>query len=471
VLLFSCAALSLTGQELIISETLDVRADDYISIIGSDDKTTLLYVHQSGDRKMLYGFSEGLAVKWEREMRFEKKNVEIIGLIPQWNAGFVMLYSFREKGDVFMKANKYNLDGEKIDSLTWHTYPKRMITPKSRITYSENRGRVLVFTNESETMLDLVCIDLSEMEVQWKNKTAQDLKFRTAFRQIEVANDGSAFIVLAKEPGLFKNEEFSFGVRYYAQEGKAFYEIIIPFIETASRDAYFLFDNELNRIVGSGTYGEKFGEKQQGVFTVLLNAPNSTFDLNFHPFEENLLSEVYGKNVSLKRGLHDLQVKDILLRKDGGMIIVSEFVRISENGGDVLYRPRTMRPALRVDFYFEDIILFAIQPDGSFHWKEVLHKTQQSQNDDARYSSYYLHKNPSSFHLIYNDEIRENTSVSAYITRANGNTKRKSLLNTQYKNIFLRFEEGLQVSSDSVLLLSEFKNDVKLVRLKLKNDR
>ena len=115
------------------------------------------------------------------------------------------------------------------------------------------------------------------------------------------------------------------------------------------------------------------------------------------------------------------------------------------------------------------IILFAIKPDGSFHWKEVLHKSQQSQNDDARYSSYYLHKNPSSFQLIYNDEIRENTSVSAYITRANGNTKRKSLLNTQYKNIFLRFRAGAQVSADAVLLLSEYKNDVKLVKLKLKN--
>lgn len=468
-ILLSCFTLSVTGQELIISEDLNIRPDDYIRIIGSDDKTTLLYVHQSGDRKMLYGFSEGLAVKWEREMHFEKKNVEIIGLIPKWEDGFLMLYSFREKGDVILKANKYNIEGEKIDSLTWQKYPRRMITPKSRITYSEDRNRVLVFTNESEAMLDLVCMDLSKMEVQWKSSVAQDMKFKTAFRQIEVANDGSAFIILEKEPGLLKNEEFSYGLRYYDKEGNAFLETSIPFGELASRDAFFVFDNERNGIVGSGIYGEKYGDKQQGIFTIFFDPQLLIFELENHAFTEGLLSEIYGKRVNLKRGVHDLHIQDILLREDGGIVVVSEFVRISENAGESIYRTRTIRPPLRVDYNYEDIILFGIQPDGSFHWKEVLHKTQQSQNDDGRYSSYYLHKNPSNFHLIYNDEIRENTSVSAYITRASGNTKRKSLLNTQYKNIFLRFGDGVQISSDEVLLLSEFKNDIKLVKLKLKN--
>ena len=67
--------------------------------------------------------------------------------------------------------------------------------------------------------------------------------------------------------------------------------------------------------------------------------------------------------------------------------------------------------------------------------------------------------------LIYNDEIRNENTVSEYIIKGNGEFDRNSILNTASQELRLRFRESMQVAANEILVPSERKSRLKLVRL------
>ena len=118
-----------------------------------------------------------------------------------------------------------------------------------------------------------------------------------------------------------------------------------------------------------------------------------------------------------------------------------------------------------VDHYYEDLFLFSVHPDGEHHWEKILHKKQFSQDDDAAFSSFFLVKTPQRLRLIYNDEIRNENTVSEYIIKGSGEYDRNSILNTASQELRLRFRESKQVAYNEIIVPSERKSRLKLVRM------
>ena len=118
-----------------------------------------------------------------------------------------------------------------------------------------------------------------------------------------------------------------------------------------------------------------------------------------------------------------------------------------------------------VDYYIEDILVFDFDKSGDLSWSDVLHKKQFSQDDGAVYSSYFLMKNPSSVRLVYNDDIKQETTVSEYVLSPSGNSERNSLFTTDYQGLQLRFRDGVQVSSNEILVPSERQGKIRVVKL------
>jgi hypothetical protein len=76
-------------------------------------------------------------------------------------------------------------------------------------------------------------------------------------------------------------------------------------------------------------------------------------------------------------------------------------------------------------------------------------------------------KVPSKLHVIFNDEIKNANTVSEYIIDPIGNYKRNSLLTTEYKNLKLRFKDGIQISNKSFVVPSEKGAKINLVKFTL----
>ena len=118
-----------------------------------------------------------------------------------------------------------------------------------------------------------------------------------------------------------------------------------------------------------------------------------------------------------------------------------------------------------IDFFNEDIAIIALNSSGEEHWKTILHKKQFSQDDGAIYSSFFTFKTPSSLRIIYNDEVRNDNTVSEYLINPLGEIERKNVLNTQYQRLKLRFQDAIQLSSNAILVPSERGNKLVLVRI------
>ena len=111
------------------------------------------------------------------------------------------------------------------------------------------------------------------------------------------------------------------------------------------------------------------------------------------------------------------------------------------------------------------MFVISIHPDGKTHWKTILHKKQYSQDDDGIYSSFFLFKTPSNLRFLFNDEIRYENTVSEYVLNGVGAYERKSLLSTANLDLRLRFRDAMQVSAQELIVPSERRNRLRLVKL------
>ena len=118
-----------------------------------------------------------------------------------------------------------------------------------------------------------------------------------------------------------------------------------------------------------------------------------------------------------------------------------------------------------VDYYYDNIFAVSLSLDGTTHWKSIFYKKQSSQDDEARYCSYFLVKTPSALRFLFNDEIERSTTVSEYVLNGNGQTERHAIMNTEGQDINLRFRDALQVSANEVIVPSDDRRRVKLVKI------
>ncbi|MEM1220739.1 MAG: hypothetical protein AAGH79_17595, partial [Bacteroidota bacterium] len=97
--------------------------------------------------------------------------------------------------------------------------------------------------------------------------------------------------------------------------------------------------------------------------------------------------------------------------------------------------------------------------------ESILYKRQYSQDDDAVFSSYLLLKTPTALRMLYNDEIKYENTVFEYEINGSGEVDRNAVLNTESQQLQLRIKDGIQVGANEVLIPSERKNRLKLVRV------
>ncbi len=67
---------------------------------------------------------------------------------------------------------------------------------------------------------------------------------------------------------------------------------------------------------------------------------------------------------------------------------------------------------------------------------------------------------------IYNDEVKDNTTISEYVVAGSGYSDRNSLMTTEKKDLRMRFKDGVQLSGNEAIIPSENRNKLKLVRIR-----
>jgi hypothetical protein len=454
-----------------VSEQLSLRNDQAYEVIGRLKDRFLLFRDRANNDYEIQAFTESLQLSWKKELEFEKKRADVIEVIPN-DDFFVLIYRFKNKGRTILKANKYDAGANVIDSSTIFNYGSRFYPPRVQVIESEDRSKILLFGIERQSKIEAMCFDVNLMELLWYNEfSPENLTFDVDYQQPIVSNDGRMYYILDRDNRKSSREDHNFEFYYVdanTPKGKIS-TFKIPMQENLTFDVRFEFDNLNNNIVAGGLYSEKNRGRANGYF--YLSVPTSNSDLHtltFRTFDDKFVSDFTGKLVKNNKGIVETGVQEIVLRRDGGIILIAErnkhLERQMMSAGRGSYIGEDGRNYI-VDYHYEDMVAISIHPNGEHHWDILLPKRQYSQDDSAVYSSFFLLKTPAALRLIFNDEIKQENTVSEYVVRGNGEFDRNSVMSTDYQKLQLRFRDAIQLSSDELLIPSERRSRLRLVKL------
>lgn len=462
---FASSFLSFS-QVVTVSESILLRNDLSYNIIGEMKGHVLLFREKS-DNFEIQAFDQNLQQAWNKEIELDKSRPEVLDIVPG-REGFSLIYRFKKKGRLCIKVHQYDPAANLTDSAMIIELENQFFTPNHQVVVSENKNMALVFSIEKINQVRAFMIDLSTTSLVWETAfEIDDFYANRDLREVIADDDGNMYFILEKENRKSKLEEHRFEVFQYGPGATAISKKIFPMKEKLSFDLTFVFDNLNKKLIAAGLYSDENAGKAAGYFyfSASLSSENSG-KFVFHEFKPAILSTLLGKEVDENKGLPEILVREVVLRRDGGVLLINERTKIYERQSAGIARSSFDRfNRYIVDYYYDDLFVASINPDGSSHWENILHKKQYSQDDGGVFSSYFLMKTAKDLRLIFNDEIRNENTVSEYIVSYIGEIDRNSVFSTANQDLKIRFRDALQVSNNHIIVPSERRNRLKLVRV------
>ena len=459
-------SIALKAQQVTVSEPVSIRDDNSYQII-SDERGNVLLFRDKKTKFEVQGYDTQMRLSWEKEIELDRKNPEVLEVSPL-NGDFCVIYKFKQKLQPILKIHRYSSAANLLDSATIKVYESAFFTPNFQVTFSEDKNIALIWYVENQNEITALAFDIARMKVLWENIfIPEGIVMHRDFAQMLVNNSGDMFFVLKKDNFSSKRREhyleiFDFG----PTTNNALRRYIVHMQENLTYDVHFSFDNLNLELKAAGFYATDNLSKAEGFY--YLSIPQRKTDdqtVKFYPFEDDFVAVLLEKDKGKNKGIPEVSVQEIVHRQDGGIILIGELNKEFQRGvaSTNYYNRNGFRPI--TDYYYDDVFLISIHPDGAMHWKTILHKKQYSQDDDAAYSSYFLAKTPVALRVIFNDEIKQDNTVSEYVVRGTGEYDRRAVMSTERKDLSLRFRDAVQVAANEIVIPSERRNRLKLVRV------
>lgn len=256
-----------------------------------------------------------------------------------------------------------------------------------------------------------------------------------------------------------------------------------------SLDPKFISDvsmtiNKKGDIVCAGFYSNKSSASIIGAFYVKIDKEtkeithSGTMDFR-SDFLQQFMSE---KKVAKGKELYDYILRHLILRDDGGAILVAEqYYEVMVQS----YDPTTHAYTYTYYYYYNDIIVVSINPAGEISWAKQIPKYQVSRNDGGYYSSFTFAVSGDKMYFMFNDNPKNlknkdpelqkyrymnnpKKSVAVLVTMdSNGNQERQAMFNNNDLKIILRPKLFMQVNEHRMILYGEKGSNYKLADVKI----
>jgi|AntRauTorckE5430_2_1112549.scaffolds.fasta_scaffold04300_2 hypothetical protein len=466
LLLFLTIGVATSAQRVTLSEPIVLRNDIAYHILGEMGGHTLLFRDRSTIFEVV-GLNKAMKESWTKGLELDRRMPKVLDILPD-DGYFTLFYQFKDRTHTKLKAHRYGPGANLLDSVMIVDLGNLFYTPGFMPVYSEDKSKTLLFFTEKQDVMRAVCFDNKRMELLWQTVVSpQDFNFYQNFLEVLVDNDGDMTIVTERDNYRTKREEHFYEFFHYDGLTDQLSRFGLPMPDQLTFDVIFTIDPLNKRLVGTGLYSEKNLGRSDGFFYINID-PDDPEDYvkASHEFPEEFVVSLLGKEADKTKGVPEGLLRDIVLRKDGGVLLIGELSRTFErNGANVTRNFYDGNGRFSVDYYYDEIFVLSIHPDGKLHWSTVMHKKQYSQDDDGIYSSFFVFKTASSLRFLFNDEIKYENTVSEYVLRGKGRFDRNSLMSTENLKLRLRFRDAMQIDANTLLIPSERRNRLKIARL------
>jgi len=454
------------GQKVTVSRDINIKGNFSYDILPNIGGNVIFY-HDKSNEQSFEIFDSNFRYIQNISPEFERQGFMPIGIVPL-DSTFNFYYKHMVYGKVHYKAISYNKNVAVVDSFTFAIMDKKDELGKPAFIFSQDKTKVLIF-NPSEKGIYLRLINNQNFETYFEGMlTVPGINLRSDFRKIVLTNDGLLYLLTHKKTYWDKKESKHFQIIEVKKPNVFSLKSFYPNIDEITQ-ILWSYDELNKKIVVAGLTSYNDETRITGYFGISMDYQQLDIlnELSINKFSPDFVSDITGKKSKKVKGIADLRLIHIELRQDGGVLLFTEFVREYVRRSQVMTAGQfgAFPSSGYMDYYHEDVLVFATYPNGNEHWRRILFKKQYSQDDEGAYSSFFIFKTPSRIKLLYNDEIRNNNTVSEYVLDPIGDYERKSVLSTEYQNLRLRFIEAEQIGSKTIIVPSEKAWKINLVKI------
>lgn len=238
-----------------------------------------------------------------------------------------------------------------------------------------------------------------------------------AIKDYRVDNKGNVYILgNIKDKKLFPNQKELAGnyiIIAYTNKGNTVkeYEISLQDNQKIITELTFRVNNKQELII-AGFYSEHAFDKAKGTCYLRIDTETQailkkeTKEFDFAFLTENMSKHQVNRAENARRKgntrreaeLYRFSLDDLILRSDGGSVLIAEQAYIEKetnsNGRNI---------STRYHYYNNDIIVVNISPDGSIDWSSRIEKRQHTINDSGYFSSYAMAITKNKLYFVYNE--------------------------------------------------------------------
>jgi hypothetical protein len=411
-LLLLCITLSTHAQSIVYTpyEKFDLRTGDY-SVVGKIGG--LVYTYRAS--------SEGYFLDaWNDSM--ERQATVILDFFPEkiydthfiaYTDKIIVLFQSNEHGKIIQQAALLDAKGRLQGKVIKINEAKTGFFGASgnyfSIAISEDKKQIVVYsanTKGSALHIDhtLLNDELTILQHSESNYTGENAL--TTLPGL-VDNSGTFYLPVATATG---SKDYADGI-WLLSLPKGNSNMIATELPLGGKYAtgmYMRVDNNVRRIYAGGFFSEKKAGNYEGVIFAQFNI-DSGYNVRAQRllFDERMRAATGERNA--RKAFNDYQTRQLIIRNDGGFVLVAEDYYMSVRSGispygyyTSFYSPFIGTQNIR-EYHYGDVLTLSFSPDGRLEWHAFARKDQYSQEDGGAFSSYAFINTGGSLGFLYND--------------------------------------------------------------------
>lgn len=376
-----------------------------------------------------------------------------------------LFYQYQQKGIVYAMALKIDGNGNKMGNpIQLDTTNNMNYTVENKIysfIYSEDKQKIVAFKISTKNDKEHVVISLmfnKELQQVEKVRVPISMPERNDFlSEFGVDNDGG--IVCLKQSGTSQNDNINKIALLLKPAGSIHFKVNeLKINKIYLDDTRVKIDNLNKHYLITSFFSKMRRGNVDGLYYTLWDIEQNKELLNATTlFTDEYRDDVKGPDASLKSAFNDFYLKNLVLRKDGGFMIVAESAYVSTRGntlnrwdymnGSPFYNPmsggnyfgsaynyyslnNTMglypwgngynswgnynnsNMGNNVNRYYADnVAIISFEPNGKMEWSNVIRKTQYDDNTD-NYIGYGLINSGNQIHFLFNLQDKKSNNLS-----------------------------------------------------------
>ncbi len=409
----------------------------------------------------------------------------------QYQEHVYMIYQFQKKNVIYCMAAKLNADGKKLGDPVQLDTTEVNNASTSRIysvINSEDKQKIMVFKintrNDKAHVLTTSLFD-KDMTLLKKSRLVVTMPQRNDFlTEFTLDNDGD--LVCVRASGTASNDNInkvSLVTKKAMSDGYAVSDLKVTGIFLD--DMRIKADNINKHYVITSFLSKTRRGNIEGLYYTLWDKKNNQEIMNATTLFSDEFREDARAEGNPKTAFNDYFLKNIILRKDGGFIVVAESAYTSTRGNtlnrwDYLYgspywspvdyytwnSPVGLYPWWRSSiynnanaltrFYADNVAVVSFAPTGKMEWSNVIRKSQYDDNSD-NFIGYGLLNMGAELHFIFNVQEKRALILSDQAIAPSGQIDR----NPTFKNLDKGHEfmprHAKQVGSRVVIVPAQYR--------------